>query len=382
MSKECVLPKLFISCQKHGYLTPILSNKNILGFSYGPLGTELYRNIVHEWWNSAVKFANIPVFPSSLSIKEQANFSSLVYDTLQQYYKQTLEWVGGKVPFGIANIRDYVNTSKIPDENAIIDYEEKEIVKAWTPQKWTSLNLFYICSPKKPFIWLDHWHKHRLNWWRKFIGCPSNLLVTDISQKEESKHELDIQYKFPWGIETVEKLTNLGSSPMNLLKDKMGIDCNIKDGRKIIVPHVITCESSLDLAVMMYLLDAFQEKERMDKRRQVMKLHFKLVPYKVVIASPASVGNATKVRDLTDYIMMELKKGGITVFPNPDLNTPASLEFQFARFDEMGIQYSVIINDNTLKTGIIGLRNRDTNLKEQVHVTELKDFLTLYLKIR
>ncbi|XP_023211112.1 DNA polymerase subunit gamma-2, mitochondrial-like isoform X3 [Centruroides sculpturatus] len=332
MSKECVLSKLFISCQKHGYLTPMLSNKNILGFSYGPLGTELYRNIVHEWWNSAVRFANIPVFPSSLSIKEQANFSSLVYDTLQQYYKQTLEWVGGKVPFGIANIRDYVNTSKIPNENAIIDYEEKEIVKAWTPQKWTSLNLFYICSPKKPFIWLDHWHKHRLNWWRKFIGCPSDLLVTDISQKEENKHELDIQYKFPWGIETVEKLTNLGSSPMNLLKDKMGIDCNVKDGRKIIVPHMITCESSLDLAVMMYLLDAFQEKERMDKKRQVMKLHFKLVPYKVVIASPASVGNATKVQDLTDYITMELKKGGITVFPNPDLNTPASLEFQFARF--------------------------------------------------
>lgn len=342
----------------------------------------IYRNIVHEWWNSAVRFANIPVFPSTLSATEQTDFSSLVYDTLHQYYKITLEWVGGKIPFGIAHIRDYINISKIPNENIISSYEEKEIVKAWTPQKWTSLNLFYICSPKKPFVWLDHWHKQRLIWWRKFIGCPSDLLVTDITQKEENKHQLDIQYKFPWGIESIEKFSNLGNSPINLLKERTGIDLNAKDGRKAVTPHVITCEASLDLAVMMYLIDAFQEKERMNVKRQIMKLHYKLVPYKVVVTSPASAGNAVKVRDLADYITMELKKAGIIIFPNPDLNTQASLDFQFARFDEMGIQYSVVINDNTLKTGIIGLRNRDTNLKEQVHVTELTKTLSLYLNIR
>lgn len=242
--------------------------------------------------------------------------------------------------------------------------------------------MFYICSPKKPFVWLDHWHKQRLIWWRKFIGCPSDLLVTDITQKEENKHQLDIQYKFPWGIESIEKFSNLGNSPINLLKERTGIDLNAKDGRKAVTPHVITCEASLDLAVMMYLIDAFQEKERMNVKRQIMKLHYKLVPYKVVVTSPASAGNAVKVRDLADYITMELKKAGIIIFPNPDLNTQASLDFQFARFDEMGIQYSVVINDNTLKTGIIGLRNRDTNLKEQVHVTELTKTLSLYLNIR
>lgn len=40
-----------------------------------------------------------------------------------------------------------------------------------------------------------------------------------------------------------------------------------------------------------------------------------------------------------------------------------SQESQFSRNDELGIPYTVALNDATLKNGILALRSRDTTLK-------------------
>lgn len=40
-----------------------------------------------------------------------------------------------------------------------------------------------------------------------------------------------------------------------------------------------------------------------------------------------------------------------------------NLDIQYRQYDQLGVPYTVVLNENTLKNGIIQLRNRDTTLK-------------------
>lgn len=74
----------------------------------------------------------------------------------------------------------------------------------------------------------------------------------------------------------------------------------------------------------------------------------------------ASVGE--ELSQLAFYLAKQIRGKGISTLLLPDL-AKKSLESQFLRNDELGIPYTVVINDSTLKNGIIGLRSRDTTLK-------------------
>lgn len=44
------------------------------------------------------------------------------------------------------------------------------------------------------------------------------------------------------------------------------------------------------------------------------------------------------------------------------------------RYDEMGVLFTVI-SDNTLESGLLQVRSRDTTIKETMHISEVKKFL-------
>lgn len=52
-----------------------------------------------------------------------------------------------------------------------------------------------------------------------------------------------------------------------------------------------------------------------------------------------------------------------------------TLEVQWKQYDQMGVPYNVLVEEATLKTGIIYLRSRDTTLKEQIHVSDLLKYV-------
>lgn len=51
----------------------------------------------------------------------------------------------------------------------------------------------------------------------------------------------------------------------------------------------------------------------------------------------------------------------------------------FLRYDEMSILFTVLITEATLENGLIQLRSRDTTMKEMMHISKVKDFLTKYI---
>lgn len=49
------------------------------------------------------------------------------------------------------------------------------------------------------------------------------------------------------------------------------------------------------------------------------------------------------------------------------------------RYDQMGVLFTVVTSENTLESGLLQVRSRDTAIKETMHISEIKRFLLRYV---
>lgn len=61
-----------------------------------------------------------------------------------------------------------------------------------------------------------------------------------------------------------------------------------------------------------------------------------------------------------------------------DISMCVSVSCYF-RYDEMGVLFTVVISENTLESGLLQVRSRDTTIKETMHISEIKNFLFRYI---
>lgn len=49
------------------------------------------------------------------------------------------------------------------------------------------------------------------------------------------------------------------------------------------------------------------------------------------------------------------------------------------RYDEMGVLFTVVVSENTLENGLLQVRSRDTTIKETVHISESRNYISRYI---
>lgn len=49
------------------------------------------------------------------------------------------------------------------------------------------------------------------------------------------------------------------------------------------------------------------------------------------------------------------------------------------RYDEMGVLFTVMVGENTLENGLLLVRNRDTTVRETMHISEIRQFILKYI---
>ncbi|XP_032175824.1 DNA polymerase subunit gamma-2, mitochondrial isoform X6 [Mustela erminea] len=297
---------------------------------FGPLGVELRKNLAAEWWSSVVVFRE-QVFP---------------VDALHHEPGPTL-----------------------PGDSAFRIGEKTEASLVW------------FTSARTAGQWLDFWLRHRLLWWRKFAMSPSNFSSSDC-QDQEGRKGNQLYYSFPWGKEPIETLWNLGDR--ELLHTCPGNESQLhgRDGRKNVVPYVLSVTGNLDRGVLAYLYDSFQLTDNSFTRkknlhRKVLKLHPCLAPVKVAL--DVGRGPTVELRQVCQGLFNELLENGISVWPGYMETVQSSLEQLYSKYDEMSILFTVLITEATLENGLIHLRSRDTTMKEMMHISKVKDFLVKYI---
>ncbi|XP_016101239.1 DNA polymerase subunit gamma-2, mitochondrial isoform X2 [Sinocyclocheilus grahami] len=271
--------------------------------TYGPLGTELKKNMIEQWTSAvrsrayvfgittsvqsrmceeSVRIVNVGALQEiinqdSLSKKEASQMiqtlmkdsvsvrTSLLQGALQQYI-QALELVNRTLPFGLA-------------ETGLCHHSDSQLRhSSGCSFEVTESSLVWFCSPRTSSQWMDYWAHQRLQWWRKFALGPSDFdmcNVVDEELKEGTSHGVNVLYKFPWGSETLETLWSLGDTL--LLKTHQGTCTKLqcRDGRKSVVPHVISVSANVDRGMLAYLFNSFQLLKKTDNKQ---KLHQRMTP--------------------------------------------------------------------------------------------------------
>uniref|UniRef100_A0AAQ4QQY5 Polymerase (DNA directed), gamma 2, accessory subunit n=1 Tax=Gasterosteus aculeatus aculeatus TaxID=481459 RepID=A0AAQ4QQY5_GASAC len=386
-------------CVDRHYVSPGHTNTELFqrGVScvYGPLGVELRRNLLEQWWRSVTR-SSAQVFGintlcrsrdtatggrGQLGIvesgclkhliekhelsKEQLiqelekliqRSTSLRTDFLQGALEQfvpSLDLVNRKLPFGLAEFGPCFRPS---------DAEVTQTSLAW------------FCSPRTSSQWLDHWAQQRLKWWRKFALSPSDFSSIDVPAEEleeATSRGVRIVYSFPWGREPLETLWSRGHT--ELLQTHKGVHSKLqcRDGRKS-VPHVVSVTGNMDRGVMAFLCNSLQQLKKEDGmqkllRRKVLKLHPVLAPVKVAL--DIGRGANMELRQVRSTSERIISCCGLT-------RVSVSMR---CRYDEMGVLFAVVVSENTLESGLLQVRSRDTTIRETKHISEIKNFLSRYI---
>ncbi|XP_061584779.1 DNA polymerase subunit gamma-2, mitochondrial-like [Cololabis saira] len=285
-----------------------------------------------------------------------------------EQFVPSLELAGRKLPFGLAETG---LCFRPPDASGC-------------SAEFTETSLVWFCSPRTSSQWLDHWTQQRLKWWRKFALSPSGFSSSEVLEdelEEPASRGVRISYDFPWGRESLETLWSRGSA--ELLQTHNGVQSKLqcRDGRKT-VPHVISVSGNMDRGATAFLSNSLQQLSKEDgkkrlQHRKVLKLHPVLAPVKVAL--DIGRGGTVELRQVCDGLLQEFLEAEIFAWPGYLETLPTSAEQLNAKYDEMGVLFSAVVGENTLESGLLQLRSRDTTIKETMHISELKNFLVRYI---
>lgn len=74
---------------------------------------------------------------------------------------------------------------------------------------------------------------------------------------------------------------------------------------------------------------------------------------------------------------MLLQRSNISILKANDCHFVENMALQqkFTEMDTIGIPYGLLLDSDSLKTGFMKLRNRDTTLNETIHISDLTEYL-------
>lgn len=322
----------------------------------GPSGTLLRQNIINSWWERMVTKSD-STFPVSGNNGGLLTFFPAMFTMMNRH-----------LPFSL---------SKMSTCPAQISHTNPHLQQLLNCEMETRLQFVHVCEQSTIRQTFDQVVNKRIMWWKQHSGNSSDFLQNNTSA-ENSLSCMEVQYQFPWGPETIETIHNKGEADLAQMEEETNRNCKYNNGKKLLYPHCIECNTTVELAVSVFLTDAYNEKppEQGDTAtRQVLQLHPGLAPFKVAITRHGK--KQRQISEVATYIARELRRGGIQLLDTHDtLTSPQQQSFSY---DELGIPFTVIVNDKTIDTGAILLRSRDTTLSETLAINKLLDHISRHV---
>lgn len=383
-------------------------------YLYGPLGAELKRNLINEWWNAVVTTSgNVQGIDTSIatppsthrtegrnhglpgtdvqqaSILEDCNktltssrvweeakprnvFRHCILQGMLQHGASVASSTGMNLPFGIAEVgRVFKNVPPIlrlfSESGAGVMEEGAEHDQAGV-----------IFISKEGREWYAQWQKNRLRWWKKLAHNPGALVLKETSKQDMPQGSVQhstIQYDSPWGPLLLETIVNHGEHNTESFficddsKTRQVENKQVEVGKEAGSgsPQLLSCVTEVDRGILAFLCDSYTEAKRpygpeanlVDSK--VTRLHRRLAPYKVAIL-PAQESH--KLYLYCQMLANELRQSGISTTYDDASDT---LEHRLITQDEAGTPYRVIADESSLETGIVSLEDRDTTANEDMN---------------
>ncbi|XP_046611013.1 DNA polymerase subunit gamma-2, mitochondrial [Neodiprion virginianus] len=287
-------------------------------FIYGPSGRFLLRNVEDVWWKYCVVSEKYNVYPTQIS---------QVSRTLRYLRDSRCDGL----PFGLASIETTEN-----------DQRQSKMLDLPLPPLCTRMSVMTFGEKTSAKDLFYRKQRERKAWWRKFSNNPSRFVTTN-SEKNENREVMSIQAHLPSQDLSVE-VVSFGK-----------VECYLQNCQSgsISEAYIVEHTTSLELAVLTLLCDGYAE----DKKS--LHLHPKLAPYKALIM-PDNTGNE-ELLQLVVYLNNQLKAESLNTIVSSTSNDVHVLQ----------VPYVILVDNDSLRTGIVQVTNQLTTISERVHITDL-----------
>lgn len=326
------MEKIVSLCKRRGF---IFQSSEIYGglngcWDYGPLGTELKRNLKDFWWRRHVRerddmagmdgsiLMNRAVWKAS---GHEETFSDPMVDcrTCKTRHRQDhLRQIEGRPAcpncgsFDLTEPRDFnlmFKTHAGPLESSdnlvylrpetaqamfvqfknILETSRKklpfgiaQIGKAFrneiTPRNFTfrsrefeQMEIEYFCRPEDGLALTDYWLEERLKFYED-IGIPrEKIVIHDIPDGERafySKKTYDLEYEFPFGLSELEGVAYRTDYDLSKHIEHSGkpLEYHDEERKEKFVPHVVEPSAGVDRTALALICEAFDEETLTDSK--------------------------------------------------------------------------------------------------------------------
>ncbi|EDV58630.1 DNA polymerase subunit gamma-2, mitochondrial [Drosophila erecta] len=229
----------------------------------------------------------------------------------------------------------------------------------------------------EPHRALEHFYNMQREskiWWMRLSSNPSRYRIVpcDLGEDLNPKDYQAIDIRSSYGEAgevTVEQL-----SLVRIEKDK---NFRLPDARtgETVHPTFIRSVIELETATCALLLDGCDH----GRDSQSLLLHRVLAPYQCGIVCVESNSEVSAdLADLCQHLRLVLNHEGLRLGEGIGFcstKDTSHLAEHLLETDMLGIPYTLVINEQTLKNGLMQLRSRDTRLAETIHISDVPDYL-------
>lgn len=406
------MEKIVSLCKRRGF---IFQSSDIYGglngvWDYGPLGTELKRNLKDYWWRVMVRERDDVVGLDGSILTHRAvlkasghedTFTDPMVDCRTCKARLRADQLpekngtkqcpncGGKEltearPF---NLMFRTNVGATDDENStaylrpetaqsifvqfknVLDTSRKklpfgiaQIGKAFrneiNPRNFTfrsrefeQMELEYFCRPEQGAELLEYWKEERLRFYEN-IGIPRDKLhvlnVPDADRAFYSKGTYDIEYAFPFGVQELEGVAYRTDYDLTQHQNASGkpLDYFDEETKARFVPHVIEPSAGVDRTVLALICNAYDEETVTDEKG---KSETRIVLRFHPRMAPVKCGVFPLLKNNPELVA---KAREIVTLLRPHMNVfydeTGAIGRRYRRQDEAGTPFGVTVDFETL----------------------------------
>ena len=265
-----------------------------------------------------------------------------------------------KIPFGVCQIGKSFRNEITPGNFT------------FRTREFEQMELEFFCEPGTDLEWFAYWRGFCRDWLVGLGMNEENLRLRD-HEKEElsfySKATTDFEYLFPFGwgeLWGVADRTDFDLKAHQTTSGKSMEYLNPTTGEKII-PYVIEPSLGADRAALAFLCEAYEEQAlEGGDTRVVMHFHPALAPYKCAVLPLQKNKCGEKAGEIHDMLSKHFMV---------DYDETGSIGKRYRRQDEIGTPMCITVDFDTLETGVVTVRDRDTMEQDHVHVDELVTYI-------
>lgn len=208
----------------------------------------------------------------------------------------------------------------------------------------------------------------------KQLGLTERVVRQVSIKKADLAHysirSVDFEYKFPFGWGELLGIANRGDYDLSNHERASKVNLKYLDSKtnQAFHPYIVETSIGVDRLFLAVICNSYQIEQLADKgTRRLLKLPYKLAPYKLAILPLSSQLNTQAKQLYFDLIKLDI---GPLIYADK-----GSIGKRYRKQDEIGTYFSLTYDFETEKTKTITIRNRDTMKQERILITEIDSYI-------